>query len=152
VLANDLDPKGTGLTAALVTPPTHGTLNLLPDGSFTYTPALDFNGTESFTYKASDGVQTSNVATAEIQVQSANVSPLATDDSYQVDQDQTLNVPPPGVLGNDSDPNGDDMAASLVNPPVHGTLALKADGSFTYTPRKTTLARTSSLTKPATTT
>jgi hypothetical protein len=134
VLANDLDPKGTGLTANLVTPPTHGTLNLLPNGGFTYTPALDFNGTESFTYQASDGVQTSNVATAEIQVQAANVSPLASDDSYQVDQDQTLNIPPPGVLGNDSDPNGDDLAASLVNPPGHGTLALKADGSFTYTP------------------
>jgi VCBS repeat-containing protein len=134
VLANDLDPKGTGLTANLVTPPTHGTLNLLPDGGFTYTPALDFNGTESFTYQANDGVQTSNVATAEIQVQAANVSPLATDDSYQVDQDQTLNIPPPGVLGNDSDPNDDNLAASLVNPPTHGTLSLKADGSFTYTP------------------
>lgn len=134
VLANDLDPKGTGLTAALVTPPTHGTLELRSNGSFTYSPALDFNGTDSFTYQASDGVQTSNEATAAITVQAANVAPLAVDDSYQVDQDQRLSIPAPGVLGNDDDPNGDNLTSKLVESTAHGMLALKADGSFTYTP------------------
>ena len=48
--------------------PTHGTLTLNADGSFTYTPALNFNGTDSFTYKANDGTVDSNTATVTITV------------------------------------------------------------------------------------
>src|SRR5439155_26212835 len=55
VLANDTDVDGDPLTAILVTGPAHGTLNLNNDGSFTYTPALNYNGPDSFTYKANDG-------------------------------------------------------------------------------------------------
>ena len=52
---------GNPLTAAVVTRPTHGTLALNADGSFTYTPALNYNGTDSFTYKANDGTVDSNI-------------------------------------------------------------------------------------------
>ena len=55
VLANDTDVDGATLTAVLVTGPAHGTLALNADGSFTYTPAANFNGSDSFTYQASDG-------------------------------------------------------------------------------------------------
>ena len=55
VLGNDADPDGDPLTAVLVSGPSHGTLTLNANGSFTYTPNANFNGTDSFTYRASDG-------------------------------------------------------------------------------------------------
>ena len=63
MLANDTDPNGDALTAVLVTNPAHGTLTLNADGSFTYTPAGDYTGPDSFTYRASDGTPTSAPAT-----------------------------------------------------------------------------------------
>src|SRR5262249_13435913 len=63
VLANDTDMDGSTLTALLLGRPDHGTLTLNRDGSFTYRPAADFHGADSFTYVASDGTDVSNVAT-----------------------------------------------------------------------------------------
>jgi len=60
--------------------------------------------------------------------------PVAVDDSYSTDRDTTLSVPAPGVLGNDSDPDGDRLTAVLDTGVSHGTLTLKNNGSFTYTP------------------
>jgi hypothetical protein len=68
VLGNDTDPEGRSLTAELVKGPSHGTLTLNADGSFTYTPTTYFVGTDSFTYAAYDGIATSNTATATITV------------------------------------------------------------------------------------
>ncbi len=68
VLGNDTDPDGDALTATLVSGPSHGSLKLDPDGSLTYTPAANFNGSDSFTYRASDGSQDSNAATVRIDV------------------------------------------------------------------------------------
>ena len=54
VLTNDTDHDGDTLTAAIVTGPTHAaSFSLNADGSFTYTPVANFNGTDSFSYKAS---------------------------------------------------------------------------------------------------
>ena len=56
VLGNDTDPDtGTTLTAVLDTNVASGTLTLNANGSFTYVPAANFNGADSFTYHASDG-------------------------------------------------------------------------------------------------
>jgi hypothetical protein len=71
VLANDTDPGGVTLTAQLVTGPSHGTITLNSNGSFTYTPTTNFAGSDSFTYMASDGANSSNVATVNISVSSA---------------------------------------------------------------------------------
>jgi VCBS repeat-containing protein len=68
VLSNDEDDNDDALTAALVAGPVNGTLTLNSDGSFTYTPNANFTGTDSFTYKASDGEADSNVATVTITV------------------------------------------------------------------------------------
>ncbi|RPJ19182.1 MAG: tandem-95 repeat protein, partial [Desulfobacteraceae bacterium] len=56
VLANDTDVEGDVLSALLGTGPSHGNLDLLTDGSLTYTPSANFSGTDSFTYRASDGL------------------------------------------------------------------------------------------------
>jgi len=59
----------------LVSGPSDGTLNLDADGSFTYIPKNDFNGTDSFTYRANDGTLDSNQATATITITAANDNP-----------------------------------------------------------------------------
>jgi hypothetical protein len=61
-------------------------------------------------------------------------APVAVDDAYQVDEGQVLTVPAPGVLGNDSDVDGDALSALLTGSPAHGSLTLNGDGSFVYTP------------------
>jgi VCBS repeat-containing protein len=80
VLANDGDPDGNPLTAVLVpgSGPSHGTLTLNPNGSFTYTPAANYHGEDSFTYRASDGTLTSNPATVTITVTAVNDKPTVT--------------------------------------------------------------------------
>jgi CSLREA domain-containing protein len=70
VLSNDEDDNDDALTAALVARPANGTLTFNSDGSFTYTPNANFTGTDSFTYKVSDGEADSNVATVTITVKS----------------------------------------------------------------------------------
>jgi VCBS repeat-containing protein len=131
---NDSDPDGDALTASLVSGPSHGTLTLNANGSFSYTPAANFNGPDSFTYHASDGSVTSNIATVSITVNAANDPPNATNDSYSTAEDTALSVAAPGVLGNDSDPDGNALTASLVSGPSHGTVTLNANGSFNYSP------------------
>jgi uncharacterized delta-60 repeat protein len=64
----------------------------------------------------------------------ANGQPVAVNDSYSTNQDVSIVVSAPGVLGNDSDPDSQPMTAHLVRPPVNGTLTLNADGSFNYVP------------------
>ena len=64
----------------------------------------------------------------------ANDPPVAVADEYNMNQDTTLNVGAPGVLGNDTDANGDSLTATLVSDVSNGTLVLNADGSFDYEP------------------
>jgi VCBS repeat-containing protein len=134
VLVNDSDADLDPLTAVLETDVTNGILTLNADGSFTYTPNPDFNGVDSFTYRANDGLQDGNIATVTITVNPVNDPPVAVDDGYAVDQDAVLNVAAPGVLGNDSDVEGDPLTAVLNTDVASGTLILNADGSFDYTP------------------
>jgi hypothetical protein len=61
-------------------------------------------------------------------------APVAGDDSYSVDEDNTLTEAAPGVLGNDTDTEFDPLEAYVFADPVSGVLALNPDGSFTYTP------------------
>jgi VCBS repeat-containing protein len=135
VLRNDTDPQNRPLTAVLVAPPAQGTLTLNSDGSFTYTPPANFSGTTSFTYKANNGTQDSNVATATIIVAPVNDPPVAQNDSYFTTRDTPLTVAAPGVLINDTDPDNTALTASLVSGPSHGTLTLQPDGAFTYIPQ-----------------
>ena len=117
-----------------MTGPASGTLSLLADGSFGYTPNPDFHGTDSFTYRAFDGSAFSNVATVTLVVSPINDPPVAVDDAYATDEDVVLNVAAPGVLGNDTDVDGDPLTAIQVTGPANGTLSLLPDGSFGYTP------------------
>jgi VCBS repeat-containing protein len=134
VLGNDADVDGNPLTATMVTSPAHGTLLSSGDGSFTYTPAANYYGTDSFTYRASDGTAQSAVATVTLTIAAVNDAPVAVPDSYVTLQDTPLTVPAPGLLANDSDVEGSALTAATVTNPAHGTATVNANGSFTYTP------------------
>src|SRR5207237_643312 len=104
------------------------------DGSFIYTPAANYNGSDAFTYKANDGAADSNVATVTITIAPMPDAPSAANDSYATNEDTTLVRGGPAVLANDSDVDGNPLTAILVSGTAHGTLALDADGGFTFTP------------------
>ncbi|HLQ79020.1 MAG TPA: Ig-like domain-containing protein, partial [Terriglobia bacterium] len=113
VLANDSDVDvGTVLTASLVDAPGHGSITLNSNGTFSYIPDANFNGTDSFTYVANDGLADSNVATVTIDVFAANDAPVAQGDQFTT---SSANQLAGNVLLNDSDVDGDSlMAVSLA--------------------------------------
>ena len=78
LLDNDFDNQGDPLDAVVVDPPDHGALIAFDSdtGSFTYSPAPDFNGTDSFTYQANDGSLNSNVTTVTLTVNAVNDAPV----------------------------------------------------------------------------
>ena len=109
----------------------NGTLLLNLDGTYTYTPDVDFNGTDSFTYQVDDGNGGTDTATVTITVDAVNDAPVSSGDSYTINEDSSLN----GDLGpNVADVDGDSVNFNLVSDVTNGTLALNSDGIFTYTP------------------
>jgi VCBS repeat-containing protein len=135
ILANDVDDDGDSLLPSIVANVTHGMLTLQLNGAFTYTPDENFNGTDSFTYRVSDGQTISATTTVTLNVTPVNERPVAVDDNYSVQMNSILAVEATsGVLVNDSDPDDDPLIVQLVNQPSHGTLLLAADGTFQYTP------------------
>ena len=75
LLANDTDPDSPLLSASVVNGPAHGTLSLSPNGAFAYAPRADFFGTDTFTYRSSDGSNQSAVATVTLTVTATECSP-----------------------------------------------------------------------------
>jgi ELWxxDGT repeat protein len=75
-LANDSDVDSSVLTAAVVDQPGRGSVELRLDGSFVYTPAKDYSGADRFTYRLSDGLAVSNVATITLNVVAVNNTPV----------------------------------------------------------------------------
>lgn len=133
VLDNDLAGLGGAMTATLVSDVSSGVLLLAADGSFTYTPGLDFNGLDSFTYSASDSGVTSNVTTATITVTPVNDGgPTAMPDAYEVAEAQVLTVATPGLLVNDTDPDGDVLSVGAWTPASAGSLLVLSDGAFEF--------------------
>ncbi|MCE7736248.1 MAG: tandem-95 repeat protein [Candidatus Heimdallarchaeota archaeon] len=136
VLANDTDAEGDKLQAILDTTTSYGALALNPDGSFSYTPNKAYVGIDKFVYVVSDGVNKGNVATVVINVNPPNTAPVGYDDSYSTNVDTVLNIAAPGVLKNDTDADRDVLSALLDTTTAYGSLVLKDDGSFSYTPNK----------------
>jgi hypothetical protein len=137
VLTNDSDADADALTAVLVSGPTNAlAFTLNSDGSFSYTPATNYFGPDSFTYRASDGVTNSDVVTVSLNVMPVNDAPVARPDNYSVNEDTILTVPAvSGVLTNDSDAEADALTAVLVSGPMNAlAFTLNPDGSFSYTP------------------
>ena len=81
LLANDSDGDGDLITATLVTPPNHGSVDIQEDGSFIYVPSLPLHQSDSFTYISSDGVSDSEPATVSISIDSDGILVTTEEDS-----------------------------------------------------------------------
>ncbi|MBM0744200.1 tandem-95 repeat protein [Phormidium sp. CLA17] len=137
VLTNDTDIDGNiPLTASLVAAPSNAlSFTLRPDGSFSYQPTLDFNGVDTFTYRAIDSLGgVSSIAIGTISITAVNDAPVAVNDVYSVNTTASLSQTAPGVLANDTDSDSPSLTAVLVSGVQNGTLSLSANGSFTYQP------------------
>jgi len=141
-LDNDTNDEGMKCIAAFDTDGLEGTLDTtsLVNGVFTLTPPPDFDGQTTFTYtlgtvSGSDCIAVPDaIATVTLIFTPVNDAPNAVADSFTALKDRTLNVAAPGVLGNDSDVDGDTLTAVKTSSPSHGAATLAADGGFSYTP------------------
>ena len=131
VLANDTDLEGDTLSVTSVTQPTNGTAVINPDKTVTYTPATDFNGSDSFSYTISDGNGGTDSATVSITVTGGNDAPIANDDSASTAEDTAVTV---AVRSNDIDLDGDALNVASLTQPSNGGAVLNADNTITYTP------------------
>ncbi|MHA1613722.1 MAG: tandem-95 repeat protein, partial [Candidatus Thorarchaeota archaeon] len=132
LLSNDLDLEGDSLEIVLVSGPTHGTLNIYPDGSFAYLPDLNWFGVDSFTYQAYDGQLYSNEATVTLTIESVNDVPIVVEDYFLGMEDSVLWG---DVLANDYDVEWDDCIVYLVDDALHGTVDIhSSSGVFSYIP------------------
>ncbi|MGH3088969.1 MAG: Ig-like domain-containing protein, partial [Rubrobacteraceae bacterium] len=128
ILVNDTDPDGDTLTvndANTATPeidpvsgPNNGDLELDANGGFVFDLSGadddDFNGSEAFTYRATDGDDVSNVATVTITVRSVNDAPIANPDTANTEKNESVDI---AVLGNDIDPDGDPLSVQIASGP-----------------------------------
>ena len=132
----DIDNDPLQLETDLISTVNNGVLTIDNLGTFTYLPNANFYGLDSFTYQINDGQNHTAQATVTFTVTPVNDAPIALDDSYSVDQGNTLTVSAPGLLINDSDLDQDSLSINItpVNSPASGQLNLANDGSFEYTP------------------
>jgi len=79
-----------------------------------------------------------------------NYAPVAANDLYATNEDTLLTIRPPGVLGNDTDADGDPLTTILLTQPAYGSLTLNKDGSFTYLPSLNYFGSIPSPTRPLT--
>ncbi len=122
VLGND---RGTGLTIRSNTEPTHGSLTLAPDGTYTYVPATGFSGTDTFTYQATDSAGTVVSGTVTVVV-----VPVAADDRAATTANRPVAI---DVAANDT---GTDLTPRIATAPAHGTAVVNGDGAVEYTPAR----------------
>jgi len=128
VLTNDSDTEGDNLTSILVSNVTNGILVLNANGSFVYTPNLNFNGNDSFIYVANDGTANSSAATVTINVVATNDAPVAENLNVTTNEDSSVNI-----TLNCTDADGDSLTYNIVRNVGHGSLIGSLENR-TYTP------------------
>lgn len=111
-----------------MTPPGHGTLSgAAPD--LLYTPAADYNGSDSFTFTVTDASSAASApATVSITVTPVNDTPTANPQSVTTTEDVAASITLTGT-----DPESEALTFAIATPPQHGTLSGAAP-NLTYTP------------------
>jgi VCBS repeat-containing protein len=123
------DPDSELLIFSGVTQTAHGTVTVNGDGSFSYTPNANYNGPDSFTFKANDGFADSNIATENLTVNAVNDAPAAANGSSSGNENTVIT----GTLVA-TDIDSASLTFSRVAQAAHGTVTVNANGSFSYTP------------------
>src|SRR5204862_5924279 len=116
------------LTVTGVGTPQHGSVTSHPDGTITYTPALNYNGADAFTYTISDGHGGTVSATVNVTITAVNDAPVAADQAVTTDEDTAK-----AITLSATDVEGSPLTYAIVTGPVHGTLSGTAP-NLTYTP------------------
>ena len=96
-----------------------------------YTPNLNANGADSFTYTISDGNGGTDTATVRITVKPVNDTPVAEDDAAVTEEDTAVDI---AVLANDTDVDGDTLSIATVSQPQHGVVGINPDETLRYAP------------------
>ncbi|MCB1148793.1 MAG: tandem-95 repeat protein, partial [Chlamydiia bacterium] len=134
VLANDTDPEGDNLTITIISGPANGTTQVVA-GQVVYTPNGNFIGSDSFTYRISDGNGGLSSANVSVVVTEVLDTPVAGNDAVQTLENQALLIDVATLIANDSDPNGPlDAVFNIITQPANGTLVDNLNGTYTYTP------------------
>ncbi|HYF01227.1 MAG TPA: Ig-like domain-containing protein, partial [Planctomycetota bacterium] len=121
------DPEGSPLTFAVVSGPSHGTLSGTAP-NLTYTPAANYAGSDSFTFRVNDGSLNSATATVAITVTAVNDPPTGSPTAIVVDQGGSLSIT---LVA--SDPDGNPLTYQVTVAPAHGTLS-GTGPTYVYTP------------------
>ena len=127
VSTNDTGLEDTPVTYTLTNDVSNGTLTLNSDGTYTYIPDGDFNGTDSFTYTVCDADGDCSTATVTITVNPINDGPIAVNDTTNISGTGDISV-----LDNDLDPDGDILTLTILTNPQEGTATVD-NGVITYT-------------------
>ena len=122
-----LDPDGDTVSYRILTDPAHGTLSGIPP-ALVYTPAANYNGTDLFTFAASDGSVTSAPATVSLTITPVNDAPIATAQALTTAEKTATRI-----TLSATDVDGDALTFRIVTRPAHGTLSGTAP-NLTYTP------------------
>lgn len=131
VLDNDGDPDGDLPFVVGAGDGAFGITTVNTDGTITYTPNQDANGTDTFSYTVSDGNGLTDTATVSVFVAPVNDPPVARDDAAEGREGQPLNIE---VLVNDRDLDGDTVSVIAAGDGGQGTTTVNPNGTITYTP------------------
>ena len=135
----DVDTALASLVASVVSQPAHGTAIVNGNGSYTYTPTLNYNGPDNFTYRVFDGAAFSSAVTVTLTVTPVNDAPVGGSDAYSANEDVPLVVAAgSGVLADDTDVDSASLTAALVAGPSHGTLPFRRPAASATRLRPTT--------------
>jgi large repetitive protein len=129
----DKDPNLNPVSFVTIDNPTHGTIVMNPNGSYTYTPSTNFNGVDSVHYKVCDTEGVCDTATLIITITPVNDKPLAVDDTNTTAMDSPIGST---VATNDFDIDGnlDPNSFVKIGDVLHGTITINPNGSYNYTP------------------
>jgi cysteine-rich repeat protein len=130
VTLNDTDADGDTLTIMQFTQPSNGSVTFT-NTTATYTPAGNFNGTDSFTYTVRDPSNATATATVNVTVVAVNDPPVAVNDVINTDEDEAATIDP---RVNDSDIDGNPLTVTAVTQPAVGGTVTRTNTSVTFTP------------------
>ena len=133
VLSNDTDLDGDPLRVQSTSAAEHGALEISLDGTtVSYTPDLDYNGLDAFTYVITDAGGLTDTAQVRVTVTPVNDAPVASDDEAATSEDEAIEI---NVLNNDTDIEVDALHIQSVSAAGHGTAEISSDRlSVTYVP------------------